>query len=108
MLGTVILIGLPLQGLIVGPLLKPLQNREHAYREEQGKLTSRANDIVTGLRVLRGIGGEELFAERYRQKSQEVKRFGFRVARRRCTHEGSTGAVAGVRCWWPSPGSELT
>ena len=80
MLGTVILIGLPLQGLVVGPLLKPLQNREHAYREEQGKLTSRANDIVTGLRVLRGIGGEELFAERYRQKSQEVKRFGFRVA----------------------------
>ena len=43
-------------------------------------MTSRANDIVTGLRVLRGIGGEELFAERYRQKSQEVKRFGFRVA----------------------------
>lgn len=80
MLGAVILIGLPLQALIIGPLLKPLQNREHAYREQQGKLTSRANDIVAGLRVLRGIGGEDLFSQRYEQQSQEVKRFGFRVA----------------------------
>ena len=79
-LGAVILIGLPVQALIIGPLLKPLQNREHAYREQQGKLTSRANDIVAGLRVLRGIGGEGLFADRYDRQSQEVKRFGFRVA----------------------------
>ena len=34
-------------------------------RELQGRLTGRANDIVAGLRVLRGIGGEPEFAERY-------------------------------------------
>ncbi|MGH8880320.1 MAG: ABC transporter transmembrane domain-containing protein, partial [Stackebrandtia sp.] len=79
-LGLVILIGLPLQALIIGPLLKPLQRREHAYREQQGLLTSRANDIVGGLRVLRGIGGEELFARRYAERSRQVRRFGMRVA----------------------------
>ncbi|HZE39225.1 MAG TPA: ABC transporter ATP-binding protein [Stackebrandtia sp.] len=80
LLGAVILIGLPLQALVIGPLLKPLQRREHDYREQQGLLTSRANDIVAGLRVLRGIGGEELFARRYNERSQEVRRYGVRVA----------------------------
>ncbi|WP_147144620.1 ABC transporter ATP-binding protein [Stackebrandtia albiflava] len=80
LLGAVILIGLPLQALVVGPLLKPLQTREHTYREEQGVLTSRANDIVAGLRVLRGIGGEQLFAEQYTRQSGEVRDSGIRVA----------------------------
>lgn len=80
LLGVVILIGLPLQALLIGPLLRPLQRREHDYRHEQGKLTSRANDIVAGLRVLRGVGGEDLFHDRYTDQSQHVRRFGLRVA----------------------------
>ncbi|MGH8794708.1 MAG: ABC transporter transmembrane domain-containing protein, partial [Stackebrandtia sp.] len=80
LLGTVILIGLPLQALLIGPLLKPLQRREHDYREQQGILTSRANDIVAGLRVLRGVGGESLFDDRYVERSGHVRRFGVRVA----------------------------
>ena len=80
-LGAVVLIGLPLQVIVMGPLLKPLQNREHDYRVQQGKLTSRANDIVAGLRVLRGIGGEQLFSQRYRQQSTQLQEFGFRVAK---------------------------
>ena len=79
-LGVVILVGLPLQALAMGPLLKPLQQREHDYRHEQGLLTSRANDIVAGLRVLRGIGGEDLFAQRYAEQSHRVKNRGVRVA----------------------------
>lgn len=96
LLGTIILIGLPLQALIIGPLLKPLQNREHAYREEQGKLTSRANDIVAGLRVLRGIGGEELFTTRYAEKSREVREFGFRVAAASAVMKGLQMLLPGV------------
>lgn len=80
-LGAVVLIGLPLQVIVMGPLLKPLQKREHDYRVQQGKLTSRANDIVAGLRVLRGIGGEQLFSQRYRQQSAHLQEFGFRVAK---------------------------
>jgi ABC-type multidrug transport system fused ATPase/permease subunit len=36
---------------------------------------------VAGLRVLRGIGGEESFSRRYRRESQSVRRAGVRVAR---------------------------
>ncbi|MHC5908993.1 ABC transporter transmembrane domain-containing protein, partial [Streptomyces sp. S6] len=40
-----------------------------------------ASDTVAGLRVLRGIGGEELFLDRYRAASQEVRRAAVRSAR---------------------------
>jgi ABC-type multidrug transport system fused ATPase/permease subunit len=45
------------------------------------KLTGRASDIVAGLRVLRGVGGEAAFAARYRAESQQVRSAGVRVAR---------------------------
>jgi ABC-type multidrug transport system fused ATPase/permease subunit len=66
---------------VVALLLKPLHNRQHAYRTETGKLTGRASDIVVGLRVLRGIGGEATFSTRYREESQRVRTAGVRVAR---------------------------
>jgi len=92
----VVLVGLPLQALVIGPLLKPLQQREHDYRERQGLLTSRANDIVSGLRVLRGIGGEELFARRYRENSADVREFGMRVATTSAIMRGLQTFLPGV------------
>ncbi|GIG65966.1 ABC transporter ATP-binding protein [Phytomonospora endophytica] len=78
-LGAVVLIGVPILMFLVGPLIKPLQRREAHYREQQGALSAQANDIVSGLRVLRGIGGEELFHRRYGERSQQLKRAGFRI-----------------------------
>ncbi|MFJ8697044.1 ATP-binding cassette domain-containing protein, partial [Streptomyces roseolilacinus] len=46
-----------------------------------GRATELATDTVAGLRVLRGIGGEELFLGRYRAVSQEVRRAAVRSAR---------------------------
>ena len=40
-----------------------------------------ASDIVAGLRVLRGIGGEQVFLDRYRGESQATRRAGVAVAR---------------------------
>lgn len=45
------------------------------------KATELASDTVAGLRVLRGIGGEELFLGRYRAASQEVREAAVRSAR---------------------------
>ena len=64
-LGLVVLIGVPLLLLLLGPLLKPLQRRNWHQRELMGELANTATDIVGGLRVLRGIGGEEVFHGRY-------------------------------------------
>ena len=80
-LGLLVLVGAPALLIATGPLLSPLHRRVGHYRELQGKLTARANDIVAGLRVLRGIGGEEVFGQRYRSDSQHVRRAGVQVAR---------------------------
>ncbi|MEN3584818.1 ABC transporter ATP-binding protein [Streptomyces sp. ZYX-F-203] len=75
-LGLAVLVGVPAAVLGIGPLLRPLQERDEAQRERMGLATSQAGDIVAGLRVLRGIGGEAGFAERFRRTSQEVRRAG--------------------------------
>ena len=46
-----------------------------------GELSNTASDIVSGLRVLRGIGGEQVFHDRYRRESQTTRRAGVEVAR---------------------------
>ncbi|MEU8500132.1 ABC transporter ATP-binding protein [Streptomyces lavendulae] len=76
LLGLAVLIGVPAAVLGIGPLLRPLQARDEAQREQMGIATSQAGDIVAGLRILRGIGGEAGFAERFRHTSQRVRRAG--------------------------------
>jgi ABC-type multidrug transport system fused ATPase/permease subunit len=80
-LGLVVLIGVPLLLVLLGPLLKPLQRRNMEQRDMMGELNTLASDIVGGLRVLRGIGGEEVFHRRYAVESQKVRRAGVLVAR---------------------------
>ncbi len=80
-LGLVVLVGVPLLMLLVGPLLRPLQQRSATQRHLMGGLSNTASDIVGGLRVLRGIGGEQVFLERYRRESQQARRAGVEVAR---------------------------
>ncbi|UYM03869.1 ABC transporter ATP-binding protein [Solicola gregarius] len=80
-LGLIVLIGVPLLLLALGPLLSPLQRRNMYARELQGELNNRGADIVGGLRVLRGIGGEEVFHRRYVTESQRVRDAGVHVGR---------------------------
>lgn len=80
-LGLVVLLGVPVQMAVVSLLIKPLHRRQQTYRDQQGALTGRATDIVAGLRVLRGIGGEQVFAGRYREQSQQLRAAGVRAAR---------------------------
>ncbi|MFG2137942.1 ABC transporter transmembrane domain-containing protein [Streptomyces sp. NPDC048650] len=80
-LGIVVALGVPVLALAVLPLLPPATRRADAQREKAGKATELASDTVAGLRVLRGIGGEDLFLGRYRSASQEVRRAAVRSAR---------------------------
>lgn len=79
-LGLAVLLGMPLVSIVLAVLVKPLQARQAAHREASGKLSTLASDTVSGLRVLRGIGGEDVFAARYRRQSQAVRRAGVGVA----------------------------
>ncbi|MET8679529.1 ABC transporter ATP-binding protein [Streptomyces sp. NPDC004647] len=80
-LGVVVAAGLPVLALAVLPLLPPATRRADEQREKAGRATELASDTVAGLRVLRGIGGEELFLGRYRSASQEVRKAAVRSAR---------------------------
>ncbi|WP_329164840.1 ABC transporter ATP-binding protein/permease [Streptomyces sp. NBC_01267] len=80
-LGVVVALAMPVLALAVLPLLSTATARADVQREKAGRATELASDTVAGLRVLRGIGGEELFLGRYRSASQEVRRAAVRSAR---------------------------
>ncbi|MGO4342218.1 ABC transporter transmembrane domain-containing protein [Pedococcus sp. 2YAF34] len=89
--GAILLAASPPLGLLVlggGPVMlagltlivRPLQRRQALQREEAGRLTTLGADTVAGLRVLRGIGGEQTFLRRYEEQSQRVRHRGVHVA----------------------------
>lgn len=80
-LGVLLLVGVPLVALAPLPLLPAAVRRADVQRERAGRATELAADTVAGLRVLRGIGGEELFLSRYQRASQRVRRAAVRSAR---------------------------
>jgi ABC-type multidrug transport system fused ATPase/permease subunit len=73
LLGMIVLIGVPLLSATIAPLVRPLERREREQRARLGITQELAADTVAGLRVLRGIGGEDLFLQRFRAASQEVQ-----------------------------------
>jgi len=95
-LGLVVLVGVPVLMLLVGPLLAPLQERSARQRHLMGQLSNTASDIVGGLRVLRGIGGEQVFHDRYRRESQATRRAGVEVARLQSTLDALQVFLPGV------------
>lgn len=95
-LGLLVLVGVPVLLFAVSPIIRPLHRRQTAQREQVGELTTLASDIVTGLRVLRGIGGEEVFEARYRQDSQRVRDAGVRVARVQSVLDASGVLLPGI------------
>ena len=72
-MGLMVVIAVPVLSLLIAPIIKPLQNRESTQRERLSSSSALAADIVAGLRILRGIGGERVFIERFRKTSQDVR-----------------------------------
>jgi ABC-type bacteriocin/lantibiotic exporter with double-glycine peptidase domain len=95
-LGAVVVIGVPLVALAVAPLVRPLERRERAQRARFGEATAIAADTVAGLRVLRGIGGEELFLEHFHNASNEVRKAAVYTARVRSLLDALQVAMPGV------------
>jgi ABC-type multidrug transport system fused ATPase/permease subunit len=75
-LGVLILLAAPVLVAAALPLLKPLHRRQQLERGRNSELTSMATDIVAGLRILRGIGGERTFGRNYDAQSQLARQAG--------------------------------
>ena len=84
-LGLIVILGMPLVAAIVTLVIRPLQKRQAVQREAQSAVTTVTTDTVAGLRILRGIGGGDVFARRYRDASQELRRRGVEVASSQAT-----------------------
>jgi ABC-type multidrug transport system fused ATPase/permease subunit len=80
-LGLVVLLGVPFLMAAVTPILRPLHRRQAVQRAALGRLTSLGTDTIAGLRVLRGMGGERAFHDRYVAQSQRVRAAGVATGR---------------------------
>jgi ABC-type multidrug transport system fused ATPase/permease subunit len=78
-LTLVVLLGVPVVAVLVGPLMRRLQGTEAEYRERQGVLTARIGDLAGGLRVLNGLGGKGLVSDAFRRDSARLREQGYRV-----------------------------
>lgn len=87
-LGLLVVISVPLLVIGVAFLIKPLEKRESVQRAKLSRATDLASDTVAGLRVLRGIGGEDVFVQRFKDASQEVRQAAVRTARVRAVLNG--------------------
>ncbi|SHF58630.1 ABC transporter transmembrane domain-containing protein [Streptoalloteichus hindustanus] len=103
-LGGVALVGVPLAVLGIKPLFTPLQRRTAAQRERFAEASALGADIVSGLRILRGIGGEQRFLRRFRAASQRVRESGRPIARSEGVLSAANVALPGlvtvVIVWW--------
>ncbi len=79
-LGLIVLLGVPLLASLTTPLMRPLHASQAAQREAAGRLAALGSDTVAGLRILRGVGGEDVFLANYRRQSDIVRRAGNRIA----------------------------
>ena len=95
-LGTVVLIATPLLLAASAPVLRPLTRAQSAERTESSSLTSLATDIATGLRILRGVGGERTFARNYERQSQKVRALGVRLGTWQAVVEATSILLSGL------------
>ncbi|MEV6559540.1 ABC transporter ATP-binding protein [Nocardia sp. NPDC051756] len=79
LLAVVVLAGVPVLALTVGPLLHRIERTGAGHREQQGTLTTRLVDVFNGLQVLNGLGGKSVYAGRYHRDSQALVTQGYRV-----------------------------
>ncbi|MGH7705425.1 MAG: ABC transporter transmembrane domain-containing protein, partial [Candidatus Dormibacteria bacterium] len=71
--GLVALIGGPVMVGCLLACLGPLGRRQQAQREAISVASGQAVDVVAGLRVLRGLGGEAMFAARFASAADRIR-----------------------------------
>jgi ABC-type multidrug transport system fused ATPase/permease subunit len=96
LLGVIMLVGGPLLLASLALVVRPLHRRQQAQREEAGQLTALGADTVAGLRVLRGIGGEDTFLARYAAQSERVRLAGVRLSPVQATLDAAQVLLPGI------------
>ena len=94
-LGLVVLLGTPVL-LWLGHLLsRPLETRSEAEQERAAHASAVAADLVAGLRILKGIGGESAAIARYRATSRDSLRATLKASRAQAFQNGMVLSLTG-------------
>ncbi|MFC4942828.1 ABC transporter transmembrane domain-containing protein [Pseudonocardia sp. GCM10023141] len=96
LLGVVVLVGVG--GVLVASrlLATPLSRRAEAEQESLATATAVAGDLITGLRVLKGIGAERAASRNYRSASSAALRARLASTVTDGVHTGATTFLSGV------------
>ncbi|MXQ65124.1 ATP-binding cassette domain-containing protein [Actinomadura rayongensis] len=89
-LGLLVLLGAPPLLFVVQRLGGELERRSGAEQARAAEAADLATDLVTGLRVLKGVGGERAAADRYRAASRRSLRATLRAARAEAVYSAAT------------------
>ncbi|MDW5329221.1 ABC transporter ATP-binding protein [Plantactinospora sp. KLBMP9567] len=95
-LGLLVLGGVPVVMVAIGALTPPLERRQQRVHEAAALTATAATDAVSGLRILRGIGGEETVLAGYREISQRLRRVSEAVGRFRSVLDGAQVLLPGL------------
>ena len=96
LLGLVVLAGVPLVLLASRVLARPLVGRAEAEQATLAAATGVATDIVTGLRVVKGIGAEGAADESYVRASRTALAARLAAVRSEGGYTAATGAITGL------------
>ncbi|MDR6867020.1 ABC-type multidrug transport system fused ATPase/permease subunit [Microbacterium resistens] len=73
LLGLIVIIAVPSFSMLQVFLVGVLRSRQSVAREATREMNAVATDSVRGLRVIRGIGGEDWFLDRFRVRSDRAR-----------------------------------
>jgi putative ABC transport system ATP-binding protein len=95
-LGLLVLLGTPPLLWLSHRLGTPLEHRSEAEQEHAARASGVAADLVSGLRVLKGLGAESTALRRYRHTSRRSLRATVRAARAEAAYHGIMIALNGA------------
>lgn len=73
LLGVLVIVAVPAFSMLQVFLVGNLRSRQSVAREATREMNTVAMDTVRGLRVVRGIGGEDWFFDRFRRRSDRAR-----------------------------------
>ncbi|HVV14346.1 ABC transporter ATP-binding protein [Amycolatopsis sp.] len=95
-LGLLVLLGTPPLLWLAHLIGKPLERRSEVEQDRAAQASGLAADLVSGLRVIKGIGAEAAAVARYRRTSQASLGATLRAARAEAGHDGAILALTGA------------
>ncbi|MBB3037188.1 ABC transporter ATP-binding protein [Hoyosella altamirensis] len=112
-LGLAVVIGTPLILILLHAATPHLVRRTHAQQETVARTSAMATDLLSGLRPLRGVGGEAAASQRYRSASRRALEARISSATAQGAYTGASMtassllavAVAGAAGWLALSGS---